>query len=91
MLSFANGVLPDMHKKLIFNIFPLYPSAIPVYLFKPLKSLYFQGISLVLCLDLMYFPLFLPLRAETREIFVIPADRLIRQSRGGTLRFSCMH
>ena len=34
---------------------------IPVYLSNPLKALYFQGFSLALCSNLMYFPLFLPL------------------------------
>lgn len=43
---------------------------IPVYLSNPLKVLCFQGISPVLYSNLMYFPLFLPLRAETREIFM---------------------
>ena len=33
----------------------------------------------------MYFPLFLPLWAETRETFLLPADYLIQQSGGGTL------
>ena len=33
----------------------------------------------------MYFPLFLPLWAETRETFSLPADYLIQQSGGGTL------
>ena len=36
-------------------------SQIPVYLSNPLKTLYFQGFSLALCSNLMYFPLFLPL------------------------------
>ena len=39
----------------------------PVYMLNPLKMLYFQGVSPVLCSSLMYFPLFLPLRAETRD------------------------
>ena len=62
---------------------------IPVYLLNPLKTLYFQGVSLVLCSSLMYFPLFLPLRAETRESFLLSADHLIQQSCGSTLRFPC--
>ncbi len=32
-----------------------------------MKTLYSQGVSPVLCSILMYFPLFLPLRVETRE------------------------
>jgi len=62
---------------------------IPVYLLNPLKTLYFQGISPILCSNLMYFPLFLPLRAETRESFLLSADHLIQQSCGSTLRFPC--
>ena len=37
----------------------------------------------------MYFPLFFPLRAETRESFLLSADHLIHQSGGSTLRFPC--
>ena len=33
--------------------------SIRVYLLNPQKTLYFQGISPVLCSNLMYFPLFL--------------------------------
>ena len=62
---------------------------IPVYLLNPLKTLYFQGILPILCSNLMYFPLFLPLRAETRESFLLSADHLIQQSCGSTLRFPC--
>ena len=62
---------------------------IPIYLLNPLKTLYFQGISPILCSNLMYFPLFLPLRAETRESFLLSADHLIQQSCGSTLRFPC--
>ena len=62
---------------------------IPVYLLNPLKTLYFQGISPILCSNLMCFPLFLPLRAETRESFLLSADHLIQQSCGSTLRFPC--
>lgn len=60
-----------------------------IYLLNPLKTLYFQGISPILCSNLMYFPLFLPLRAETRESFLLSADHLIQQSCGSTLRFPC--
>ena len=35
----------------------------------------------------MYFPLFFPLRAETRESFLLPIDRLIQQSGGVAFRF----
>ena len=62
---------------------------IPVYLLNPLKTLYFQGISPILCSNLMYFPLFLPLRAETRESFLLSADYLIQQPCGSTLCFPC--
>ena len=62
---------------------------IQVYLLNPLKTLYFQGISPILCSNLMYFPLFLPLRAETRESFLFSADYFIQQSCGSTLRFPC--
>lgn len=62
---------------------------IRIYLLNPLKTLYFQGISPILCSNLMYFPLFLPLRAETRESFLLSADHLIQQSCGSTLRFPC--
>ena len=62
---------------------------IPIYLLNPLKTLYFQGISPILCSNLMCFPLFLPLRAETRESFLLSADHLIQQSCGSTLRFPC--
>ena len=65
------------------------PRQIPVYLLNPLKTLYFQGISPILCSNLMCFPLFLPLRAETRESFLLSADHLIQQSCGSTLRFPC--
>ena len=67
----------------------LLPLLIPIYLLNPLKTLYFQGISPILCSNLMYFPLFLPLRAETRESFLLSADHLIQQSCGSTLRFPC--
>lgn len=33
--------------------------------------------------------MFLPLRAETRETFLLPADYLIQQPRGGTLGLPC--
>ena len=62
---------------------------IPLYLLNPLKTLYFQGVSPVLCYSLMYFPLFLPLRAETRESFLVSADYLVQQPCGSTLRFPC--
>ena len=65
------------------------PLQIPIYLLNPLKTLYFQGISPILCSNLMCFPLFLPLRAETRESFLLSADHLIQQSCGSTLRFPC--
>ena len=35
----------------------------------------------------MYFPLFFPLRAETRERFLLPVDHLIQQSGGVAFRF----
>lgn len=35
----------------------------------------------------MYLPLFLPLRAETRESFLLPIDYLIQQSGGVAFRF----
>ena len=35
----------------------------------------------------MYFPLFFPLRAETRESFLLPVDHLIQQSGGVAFRF----
>lgn len=62
---------------------------IPVYLFNPLKTLYFQGVSPIKCSNLMYFPLFLPLRAKTRETFLFSAGYFIQQSCGSTLRFPC--
>ena len=37
-----------------------------------LKPLILQGVSPAQCSDFMYFPLFLPLRAETRESFFMP-------------------
>ena len=52
---------------------------IPVFLLNPLKTLYFQGVSPVLRSSLMYFPLFLPLRAETRETLYPNAKLLFRQ------------
>ena len=72
-----------------FNNFHQSHLQIPIYLLNPLKTLYFQGISPILCSNLMYFPLFLPLRAETRESFLLSADHLIQQSCGSTLRFPC--
>lgn len=54
-----------------------------------LKPLILQGISPVQCSVFMYFPLFLPLRAETRESFLCPADYLVQQPCGSTLRFPC--
>ena len=73
------------------NFYNSHPShlQIQIYLLNPLKTLYFQGISPILCSNLMYFPLFLPLRAETRESFLLSADHLIQQSCGSTLRFPC--
>ena len=56
---------------------------------KFLKPLILQGISPVQCSVFMYFPLFLPLRAETRESFLCPADHLVQQPCGSTLRFPC--
>ena len=35
----------------------------------------------------MYFPLFFPLRAETRGRFLLPVDHLIQQSGGVAFRF----
>ena len=35
----------------------------------------------------MFFPLFFPLRAETRESFLFPVDHLIQQSGGAALCF----
>lgn len=49
---------------------------IHVYLLNPLKTPYFQGVSPVLCSNLMYLPLFLPLRAETRANFYSPPTTL---------------
>ena len=49
------------------------------YLLNPLKALYFQGVSPVLCANLMYFPLFLPLQAETRESVHPNTNLLFRQ------------
>ena len=56
---------------------------------KFLKPLILQGVSPVQCSVFMYFPLFLPLRAETRESFLCPADYLVQQPCGSTLRFPC--
>ena len=53
--------------------------SIRVYLLNPQKTLYFQGISPVLCSSLMYFPLFLPLRAETGEIYLSECQAVFRQ------------
>ncbi len=41
--------------------------------------LYFQGVSPVLCSSIMYFPLFLPLRAEIRETLYLNAKLLFRR------------
>lgn len=62
---------------------------IPIKNSKFLKPLILQGISPVQCSVFMYFPLFLPLRAETRESFLCPADYLVQQPCGSTLRFPC--
>ena len=51
-------MLLQKNKKLLISLSNL------IYLLNPLKTLYFQGVSPVLCANLMYFPLFLPLRAE---------------------------
>lgn len=44
----------------------------------------------MLCSSLMYFSLFLSLRAETRESFLVSADYLIQQSCGSALRLCKM-
>ncbi len=53
------------------------------------KPLRIQGVSPAPCSVFMYFPLFLPLRAETRESSLCPADYLVQQPCGSTLRFPC--
>lgn len=53
---------------------------IPVYLLNPLKALYFQGISPILCSNLMYFPLFLPLRAETSGLYLSECKIFFRRA-----------
>ena len=87
----ATGRFPRRraHRLGIPALFGYAPRQIQVYLLNPLKTLYFQGISPILCSNLMCFPLFLPLRAETRESFLLSADHLIQQSCGSTLRFPC--
>ena len=44
----------------------------------PLKTLYLQGFSPFITAHFMYFPLFLPLRAETRESFYSPQKLVLR-------------
>ena len=50
-----------------------------IYLFNHLKNPLFQDISPIQCSNLMYFPLFLPLRTETRENCYLNAKLLFRR------------
>ena len=47
----------------------------------------YQAFPLVQPSNRMYFPLFFPLRAETRESFLLPVDYPIQQSGGVAFRF----
>lgn len=51
---------------------------IQVYRVNPLKILIYQGLPPITSSNLMCFPLFLPLRAETRESFYFPPTTLSR-------------
>ena len=47
-----------------------------IYLLNPLETLICQGFPQIKCSSLMYFPLFLPSRAGTRETFYSPQTTL---------------
>ena len=52
------------------------PLQIPVYLSNPLKTPYFQGFSLALCSNLMYFPCFCPYEPKQGKVFYSPPTTL---------------
>lgn len=52
------------------------PCEFPIYLLNPLETLICQGFPQIKCSSLMYFPLFLPSRAGTRETFYSPQTTL---------------
>ena len=67
--------------EVVVSPFKIYPTI-------PLKTLYLQGFSPFTTAHFMYFPLFLPLRAETRESFYSPPTTL--SSNLAELRFASL-